>query len=472
MRLYNTLGRRLEELRPEEEGRIKLYTCGPTVYGLVHIGNLRTFLFEDILRRGLQFLGYDVTQIMNLTDVDDKTIRGAQEAGLPLDEFTAPYIESFFEDLDRLGIERAEEYPRATTHIPEMIAMIETLIERGHAYAADGSIYFKIASDENYGKLSGQRLDQMRQGQRVADDEYEKQDLRDFVLWKATKEGEPSWDSPFGPGRPGWHIECSAMGMKYLGNTFDIHCGGVDNIFPHHENEIAQSECATGETFVRHWVHSEHLIVEGEKMSKSLGNQYTLSELLEQGASARAIRYLFLSVHYRQKLNFTFRALEAAEAALSRVDQMRFLLDHAEESESAEPFSGPLIETLVKEFTEAIAEDLNLSSGLAALHNFITEVNRAIGDGKIAPGEAERVLGALDQIDRVLGVLDPSKWATGDAVSTADGLSDDDVNELIAARKRAREAKDFAESDRVRDELTAAGIVLEDTPQGTRWKRS
>ena len=472
MRLYNTLGRRLEELRPLADGQIKLYTCGPTVYGLVHIGNLRTFLFEDILRRSLKFLGYDVTQIMNLTDVDDKTIRGAQEAGLPLDEFTAPYIEAFFADLDRLGVERAEEYPRATTHIAEMIAMIETLIERGHAYAADGSIYFKISSDENYGKLSGQRLDQMRQGQRVADDEYEKQDLRDFVLWKAAKEGEPSWESPFGPGRPGWHIECSAMGMKYLGNTFDIHCGGVDNIFPHHENEIAQSECATGETFVRHWVHSEHLIVDGEKMSKSLGNQYTLSELIERGASARAIRYLFLSVHYRQKLNFTFRALEAAEAALSRVDQMRFRLEHAVASESAEPFAAPLVATLTKEFTEAIAEDLNLSSGLAALHNFVTEINRAIGDGVIAPGESDRVIDALGRIDEVLGVLDPSKWTTAASDSDAEGLSDEDVNDLIAARRRAREAKDFAESDRVRDELTAAGIVLEDTPQGTRWKRS
>ncbi|HSL84675.1 MAG TPA: cysteine--tRNA ligase, partial [Thermoanaerobaculia bacterium] len=309
---YDTMERRLVHLHPVEEGRVGLYTCGPTVYGHVHIGNLRTFLFEDLLRRALAYLGYRVTQVMNLTDVDDKIIAGAREAGLSIDEYTAPFIEAFFRDLDTLHAERVEHYPRATEHVPEMIALVERLLERGYAYQADGSVFFRIASDDDYGRLSRIDPSQVRRGERVAADEYDKEDARDFVLWKASKPGEPSWDSPWGPGRPGWHVECSAMSMKYLGETFDIHTGGVDNIFPHHENEIAQSESATGDTFVRHWLHAEHLLVDGQKMSKSLGNQYTLGELVERGADPRALRYLFLSVHYRQKLNFTFDSLEAA----------------------------------------------------------------------------------------------------------------------------------------------------------------
>ncbi|MGB3562337.1 MAG: cysteine--tRNA ligase, partial [Thermoanaerobaculia bacterium] len=273
---YNTLGRSPQPLEPLVPGEIRLYTCGPTVYGHVHIGNLRAFLFEDILRRALKYLGYRVTQVMNITDVDDKVIKGAREAGVSLDEFTQPFIDSFFRDLDTLHVERAEEYPRATRHVPEMIDLVQRLIENDFAYESDGSVFFRIAADDDYGRLSGVDLTQVRQGERVADDEYEKEDVRDFVLWKGAKPDEPSWDSPWGPGRPGWHIECSAMGMRYLGETFDIHSGGVDNIFPHHENEIAQSESATGKEFVRHWLHAEHLIVDGEKMSKSLGNQYTL----------------------------------------------------------------------------------------------------------------------------------------------------------------------------------------------------
>ncbi|MFQ5527905.1 MAG: cysteine--tRNA ligase, partial [Thermoanaerobaculia bacterium] len=309
---YNTLGRGSEPLDPVDPGKVRIYTCGPTVYGHAHIGNLRTFLFEDILRRSLRYLGFDVVQVMNLTDIDDKTILGAAEQGVTLDEYTQPFIDSFFEDLETLHIEPAEQYPKATEHIPEMIALVEKLVEEGYGYESDGSIFFRIASDEDYGRLSGFDLDQVRQGERVASDEYDKEDARDFVLWKGAKPGEPSWDSPWGPGRPGWHLECSAMSMKYLGETFDIHCGGVDNIFPHHENEIAQSESATGKPFARHWLHSEHLIVDGEKMSKSLGNFYTLKELLERGAKPRAIRYLFLSVHYRKKLNFTFEGLDDA----------------------------------------------------------------------------------------------------------------------------------------------------------------
>src|SRR5690606_3996854 len=294
LRLYNTLGRSLEAVEPLEPGLLRIYTCGPTGYNHVHIGNLRTFLFEDLLKRALRLLGFRVMHVMNLTDVDDKSIRGARERGVELDEFTAPYIESFFADLERLAVDPADVYPRATRHIPEMIAMISALLERGVAYQADGSVWFRIAADPDYGKLSGIRAEEVRQGSRVAQDEYEKEDVRDFVLWKGAKEGEPSWDSPWGPGRPGWHIECSAMSARYLGETFDIHCGGVDNLFPHHENEIAQSESANGRPFVRTWLHAEHLIVDGQKMSKSLGNQYTLGDLLARGLSPRAIRYALI----------------------------------------------------------------------------------------------------------------------------------------------------------------------------------
>ncbi len=311
-----------------------MYTCGPTVYNTAHIGNMRTFLFEDVLRRSLQFLGWQVEQVMNLTDVDDKTIDGAASAGVSLREFTQPFINSFFEDLDRLHIQRAEHYPRATEHIAEMLQLIQALVEKGYAYESDGSVFFRIGEDADYGKLSGFDLSQVRQGERVASDDYDKEDVRDFVLWKGAKEGEPAWDSPWGPGRPGWHLECSAMGMKYLGETFDIHCGGVDNIFPHHENEIAQSESATGKPFVHTWIHAEHLIVDGEKMSKSLGNFYTLQDLLDRGADLRALRYQLLSVHYRKKLNFTFDGLADAGAALKRLDEMRFRLQHAIERRS------------------------------------------------------------------------------------------------------------------------------------------
>ncbi len=327
VRFFNTLGRRVDELSPLEAGHVRMYTCGPTVYNVVHIGNLRTFLFEDVLRRHLLASGLRVTQIMNLTDVDDKTIRGAAQAGQKLDDFTAQYIEAFFKDIAALGIEKAERYPRATEHIPEMIAMIEKLRERGYTYEADGSVYFRIASFPGYGKLSQIDLTSTRRGERVADDEYEKEDVKDFVLWKAAKPGEPTWPSPFGPGRPGWHIECSAMSMKYLGEHFDIHTGAVDNIFPHHENEIAQSEGATGHPFVNLWMHAEHLIVDGEKMAKSKGNFFTLADVLAKRDDPAAVRYLFLSVPYRKKLNFTWDGLAGAAAAVARVRTAAARLD-------------------------------------------------------------------------------------------------------------------------------------------------
>jgi cysteinyl-tRNA synthetase len=464
--LFNTLGRRLEPFRPLIPGEARIYTCGPTVYNDAHIGNLRTFLVQDILRRSLRHLGYKVTQVMNLTDVDDKTILGAHKAGISLDEYTAPFIRTFLRDLDTLHIERVERFPRATEHIPEMIELIRSLLDKGYAYESDGSVFFSIARDPDYGRLSGYDLDQGRQGERVAHDEYGKEDVRDFVLWKAVKPGEPSWDSPWGPGRPGWHIECSAMSMKYLGETFDLHCGGVDLIFPHHENEIAQSESATDKPFVRTWVHSEHLIVDGQKMSKSLGNQYTLKDLFDRGYSARAIRYLFLSVHYRQKLNFTFESLEGAAGALRRVDEMRFRLQHAEEKGEASPALAEGAERLRRDFAAGLADDLNVAAALAALFTFVKEVNVAIEAG-LGTGDRQRVLKALADVDEVLGVLDPAAWEEGEA---EDGEAEA-IERLIQERKEARQRRDFATSDRIRDELAARGIALEDTPQGTRWKR-
>ncbi len=468
-RFFNTLTRQLEPFQPLEAGRVKVYTCGPTVYNDPHIGNLRTFLFEDILRRSLDYLGFEVFQVMNLTDVDDKTIRGAQAAGTSLDEFTEPFIESFFRDLAVLQIQPAQVYPRATRHIAEMIAMIEQLIARGHAYASEGSIFFRLASDEDYGRLSGFNLEQAVRGERVASDEYEKEDVRDFVLWKAAKAGEPTWDSPWGPGRPGWHIECSAMSIKYLGESFDIHCGAVDNIFPHHENEIAQSESATGKSFVHTWLHSEHLIVDGEKMSKSLGNQFVLKDLLARGVEPRALRYLFASVHYRQKLNFTWSGLEAASGALRRVDEMLFRLDHTLEAGAPRASIAALCSDLERDFAAAVADDLNLSLALAAMFAFVKAVNIAIEAGDVGDGDGRLIRAALRSVDRVLGVLDAQAWKMNELSS---GPTDEEVERLLNDRREARGRRDFAAADRIRQELTALGIILEDTPQGTRWKRS
>jgi cysteinyl-tRNA synthetase len=466
-RFFNTLGRRLEPLAPLAPPAVRIYTCGPTVYNHVHIGNLRTFLFEDVLRRSLRYLGYDVTQVMNLTDVDDKTIRGAQEAGVSLDDYTAPFIESFFADLGTLHVERAELYPRATRHVPEMVAITQRLLDAGVAYVNEGSVWFRIAADPDYGKLSGIDLAEVKQGDRVASDEYGKEDVRDFVLWKGAKPGEPSWESPWGPGRPGWHIECSAMAMKYLGETFDIHCGGVDNMFPHHENEIAQSESATGKPFARLWLHSEHLVVDGQKMAKSLGNFYTLKELVAQGRDPRAIRYLLLSVHYRQKLNFTFEALDAAAAALARVDDLKLRLETATEAGEERGHVAVLAATLAGEFAAALADDLNTSGALGALFKFVKAVNVAVDGGRLGRGDRERIGAALADADRVLGVLDGVPWQGG----APSGPDDAEVERLIEERQAARRGRDFRRADEIRARLAAQGIVLEDTPGGTRWKR-
>jgi cysteinyl-tRNA synthetase len=468
IRFFNSLGRVSETFQPQVAGKVGLYTCGPTVYGHVHIGNHRTFLFEDLLRRSLLFLGYEVDHVMNLTDVDDKTMRGAAAKGVTLDEFTAEYIESFFAGLDILHVDRAERYPRATEHIPEMIALTEQLLARDYAYVAeDGSVFFRISSDADYGRLSGIDPDQVRRGERVASDEYEKEDVRDFVLWKAAKEGEPSWESPWGPGRPGWHIECSAMGMKYLGESFDIHCGGVDNMFPHHENEIAQSESATGKTFVKTWLHSEHLIVDGAKMSKSLGNQYTLKDLIEKGSDPRALRYLFVSTHYRQKLNFTFESLKASGAALRRIDEMRFRLDHCKESGDPSPEIATAVENLLRDFTAALAEDLNISAAWSAVFLFVKTINKAVEEEAVGDGDRQRVFEVLARIDQVVAVLDPSQWQS----ESAEPDNDEEIERLVQERQEARARRDFATSDQIRDQLQELGIVIDDTPQGARWRR-
>ena len=464
MKLFNTLGRQVSEFSPIEPGHVRLYTCGPTVYNVVHIGNLRTFVFEDVLRRRFLARGDRVTQVMNLTDVDDKTIQGAREAGLALGDFTAKYADAFFQDIARLNVDPAERYPKATDHVPEMIELIRRLAERGHTYEAEGSVYFRIATFPGYGKLSGIDLDQMRRSERVVDDEYEKEDVKDFALWKAAKPGEPSWPSPWGEGRPGWHIECSAMSTKYLGEHFDIHTGAVDNIFPHHENEIAQSEGATGEPFVDVWLHAEHLIVDGEKMAKSKGNFYTLDDVLARRDDPAAVRYLFLSVPYRKKLNFTWEGLAGAAAALDRIRSAAVRLDEVAASAATKAGAFPAADRAARfreEFDSGLDDDLNTAAALAAVFNFLRVVNAAIDDGSLDAVGARTAREALAGADRVLGVLP----AGPDALSA-------EIEDRITARNAARERRDFAESDRIRDELAKKGIVLEDTPGGTRWKRS
>ena len=464
MKLYNTLGRGLSDFVPIEPGHVRLYTCGPTVYNVVHIGNLRTFVFEDVLRRRFLARGDRVTQVMNLTDVDDKTIHGAQEAGLPLGDFTAKYADAFFRDISRLNVDPAERYPRATDHVPEMIEMIRRLAERGHTYEAEGSVYFRISTFPRYGKLSGIDLQEMRRSERVVDDEYEKEDVKDFALWKAAKPGEPSWPSPWGEGRPGWHIECSAMSMKYLGEHFDIHTGAVDNIFPHHENEIAQSEGATGKPFVDFWLHAEHLIVDGEKMAKSKGNFYTLDDVLARRDDPAAVRYLFLSVPYRKKLNFTWDGLAGAAAALERIRSAAVRMDEVAASAATKPGAFPAADRAAlfrEEFDAGLDDDLNTSAALAAVFNFLRAVNAAIDEGTLDAEGARVAREALAGADRVLGVMP----------SGPEALSAE-IEAQILARNAARARRDFAESDRIRDELAKRGIVLEDTPAGTRWKRS
>ncbi|MCX5975412.1 MAG: cysteine--tRNA ligase [Coprothermobacterota bacterium] len=464
IRLYNTAIRQKETFEPLLPGRISMYTCGPTVYNFPHIGNWRTFLFEDLLRRTFELLGYKVTQVMNLTDVEDKIIRASMEQSVSIEEITAPFIEAFFKDLDILRVERAEHYPRATGHIPQMIALIETLLAKGYAYKLDGSVYYAIDKFPRYGRLSRIKASEDRSYSRLVEDEYEKEQITDFALWKAAKEGEPAWPSPFGRGRPGWHIECSAMSMAYLGTTFDIHTGGIDNMFPHHENEIAQSEGATGETFARIWLHSNHLMVDGQRMAKSIGNFYTLGDLLAQGFSPPAIRFLLLSTHYRNTLNFTLEGLRQAERSVERLQDFYHRLQEYTPPVivGMEPAKEGILEGIRShdlEFKHALADDLNISGALSATYGLMHEVNPLLLDGRLVADEAEAALAALRDFDRVLVILEEKEQ------------SEDWILEGIEDRRAAREKKDFASADRIRRELEEKGILLEDGPQSTRWRR-
>jgi len=440
-----------------------MYTCGPTVHDFAHIGNFRAYVFEDLLRRTLKAWGYRVTQVMNLTDGDDKTIRKSAAAGLPLREYTRRYADAFFRDLEALGIERAEHYPAATDHVPEMIALIRRLEERGFAYRSeDGSVYFNIERFPAYGRLV--RLDRsgLKAGARVAQDEYEKENVGDFALWKAwtPEDGDVAWDSPWGRGRPGWHIECSAMSMKYLGESFDIHTGGMDNIFPHHEDEIAQSEAATGRPFARYWLHCAHLIVEGRKMSKSLGNFFTLRDLLAKGYSGREVRYALLAAHYRQSLNFTLASLDAARAALRRTDE--FVTRLRETAGTAAAGAAPEAALAANaRFREALEDDLNISAALAALFDLVHEGHRALDTGAWKPETAAGVREMLYDWDRVLNLLTP------EAASAPP-----EVLALVERRETARRARQWAEADRARDELRALGWLVQDSPQGPKLKRA
>ncbi len=464
LRLYNTLTRQLEELSSIEPGHVRLYTCGPTVYDYAHIGNLRTFLFEDILRRTVQLFGWRVTQVMNLTDVDDKTIRNANAAGTSLRAYTNRFAEAFFEDLETLRVEPAEHYPRATDYIDQMVTIIQRLSERGHTYTSDGSIYYRISTFPEYGKLSGVSLENNIAGARIDADEYEKDDARDFVLWKASRPGEPSWDTPIGAGRPGWHLECSAMSMSLLGESFDIHTGAVDNIFPHHENEIAQSEGATGKPFARFWLHAEHLIVEGEKMAKSKGNFFTLRDLLEHGHDPAAIRYLLISVPYRQKLNFTFDGLHAANQAIERIVNTQRRLQHTPRATGDGDLALETVQEFHTDLADALGDDLNTARALAAVHTLLRAVNTALDGNGIAAQPRTELERAFTTIDATLGIAPQAAGHASDNDSAA-------IDALVAERTQARAERQFDRADAIRNELKSRGIVLEDTPHGTIWHR-
>ncbi|MGV8119817.1 MAG: cysteine--tRNA ligase [Candidatus Xenobiia bacterium LiM19] len=464
--LYNTLSRSVQPFVPIEEGHVRLYTCGPTVYDFAHIGNFKTYVVEDLLRRVLKFAGFRVTQVMNITDIDDKIIKAALNKGVSLQDFTAPFTDAFFQDIEKLNIEKAEFYPRATDHIPEMVTIIDDLVKKGVAYKGDDNCYyFSIGRFERYGALARINRDEMKTGVRITMDEYEKETASDFALWKAwdEKDGVIYWDTLLGRGRPGWHIECSAMSMKYLGEELDIHMGGVDNIFPHHENEIAQSEAYTGKQFVRYWVHSEHLLVDGKKMSKKLGNFYTLRDIIDKGYSPAAIRYLYISTHYRSKMNFTFEALKAADNTVQGLkDFLSRLLQLPEKSSRAVPVE-PLIEAARAGFCEKIADDLNTPQALASLFNLITQVNIMISSDEITRSGGEKIRAFLFELDSILGLRLSD--------TEGDNALSDEEQALIDERAKVRKEKNFKRSDEIRDLLKERGIEIKDTPTGVVWKR-
>ena len=470
LKLFNTASRKKEELIPIEDNHVKLYTCGPTVYNYAHIGNFRTYVFEDLLHRTIKFLGMKLTHVMNLTDVDDKTIVGATTNNMSLEEFTKPFIQAFFDDLATLHIEKADFYPAATQYIPEMIEIIQSLLEKGIAYeGGDGSIYYAIRKFPRYGCLSHFHIDELQVGasERVEADEYDKENVADFVLWKKCdpeRDGNIFWESPFGIGRPGWHMECSAMAMKLLGESIDIHCGGVDNMFPHHENEIAQCEAYSGKHFTNIWLHSEHLLVDGKKMSKSLGNFYKLKELIDKGFSAEQIRYLLLTTHYRTQLNFTFAGLEAAKHSIERLSAfIQRLLNINDDTHKEEESIYKILDTAFDDFTTALADDLNISAALAALFDMIREINTLCDENKVNRPIAQKVIELMKHLDTILGVM--SFTRVEDEIPEA-------LKEALTNRNLARKNKDWATSDELRDFIHSQGYSIEDTSTGARLKRS
>jgi cysteinyl-tRNA synthetase len=440
-----------------------MYTCGPTVYNFVHIGNLRTFTFQDILRRWLKYRGYRLDHVMNITDVEDKIIRNANEAGQSIGEYTAKYTQAFLEDCATLRLEKPERLARATENIPAMAAAIRRLEEGGYTYSSDGSIYYRIARFPEYGKLSHNDFSGIRPGARVDVDEYDKADARDFVLWKASREGEPVWETEVGPGRPGWHIECSAMAMKYLGDTLDIHAGGVDLIFPHHENEIAQAEAITHKPFARFWLHSEHLTVESQKMSKSAGNFFTLRELLEQGYAPEIIRYALLQVPYRRKLNFTFDGLKAAKSSIDRLRSFQLRLDTDKPGEGLNDEMEKRTAAALAQFEAGLDDDLNTAEAIAAIFEYIRDANTALDAGEFRAGNVAGARDLLARFDSIAAVLKSSERKSE--------LTGEQVEARVDERNNAKKTRDFARADRIRAELLERGIVIEDTRAGVRWKR-
>ena len=464
LRFFNTLSRQIEDFQPLDGNKVRMYICGPTVWNFAHIGNFRTFIFGDILRRYLKYKGYELMHVFNLTDIDDRIINEAAKQNIDIDDFTAPYIQYFWEDFDALGNERPEVTPRATHHIQQMIDIIARLLDNGHAYESEGSIYYRITAFPEYGKLSKINFSGNIAGgsERVDTDKYEKEDARDFALWKFVPEGEePGWDAPFGRGRPGWHIECSAMSMKYLGETFDLHAGGMDLQFPHHENEIAQSEGATGQLFAKYWIHSEFLKIDDVTMSKSKGNFFTFRDLRDQGYSPLAIRYLLLSVPYRHQLNFTFEGLQGAESTIERLRNFRRLVTDARTNDGSDQAVSDVVGKWLTDFESAMDDDFNTSAALAAVHNLVREINTRLAADGLKSEDRTAVLDAIAKFDFVLGIFGKDDNATLDA----------EVETLVEERQEARRHRDFARSDEIRDLLAAQGIILEDTKDGVRWKR-
>jgi cysteinyl-tRNA synthetase len=489
LRLFNTLSGQLDPLAPSDGKALRMYACGPTVYDYGHIGNFRTFLQIDVLRRFLRLTGIEVRHVMNITDVDDKIIRNAAEAGEPIAQYTAPYVEAFFEDLDALRVERPEVIARATEHLPRMVALIQRLENKGAAYRTeDGSWYFRLAAFPEYGKLSKKDLSGMEDGARVDVDEYEKDSARDFALWKAAKPGETSWDTEIGRGRPGWHIECSAMAMEYLGESFDLHAGGEDLMFPHHENEIAQSETATGKQFARHWMHVRFLLVDGRKMAKSEGNFYTLRDLLLKGYRASAIRLALISVPYHRQLNFTFDSLIDATSAIDRLRTFRTRLLSGAFPAGENPAIAEAAQQAREAFRNALADDLNTADARAPVFELVRAANTAMDKGEFFAGNREAILGVLADFDAVFAVIEdrdaePTRralvWAqtsgrmadVAPELVASQSISDAEIDALVAERNESKKQRNFARADQIRAQLAEKGIVIEDSKDGTRWKR-